>query len=68
MVFQPNLVQDGPLYPLLCAKFQGNRVLSLHFMAVLQVCERQRKKERKKERKKKKETKQIFEVSYLRNA
>ena len=48
--------------PLLCAKFQGNRILRLRFIAVLSV------RQEKEEEKKPEETEPIFEVAYLGNA
>ena len=50
--------------PLLCAKFQGNRMWRSRFIAVF-VSVRQ---EKEKEEKKNEETEPIFEVAYLGNA
>ena len=50
--------------PLLCAKFQGDRVWRSRFIAVFVSV----RKEEEKEEKKNEETKPIFEVAYLGNA
>ena len=34
LVFKPNLVPRSPYIPLMCAKFEGNLIRHLHFMAV----------------------------------
>ena len=49
--------------PLLCAKFQGDRIWRSRFIAVFVSVQ----KEEENKKKKKKETKPIFEVAYLGN-
>ena len=56
-----------PVYPLLCAKFQGHWIWRSCFMAVFVSVRKDEEKEGKKT-KKNKETKSIFEVAYLGNA
>ena len=52
--------------PLLCAKFQGNRIWRSRFIAVF-VSVRQEKEKYEEEEKKTEETEPIFEVAYLGN-
>ena len=54
--------------PLLCAKFQGNRITRSRFIAVFVSVRKEEEKEEEEEKKKNEETKPIFEVAYLRNA
>ena len=49
--------------PLLCAKFQGNRIWRSSFIAVFVSVRQEKEKEEKN-----KETEPIFEVAYLGNA
>ena len=50
--------------PLLCAKFQGNRIWNLRFIAVSVSVQ----KEEEKQEEKMKKLSQFFEVAYLGNA
>ena len=55
--------------PLLCAKFQGNRITRSSFIAVfVSVRQEKEKEEEEEEEKKNEETQPIFEVAYLGNA
>jgi len=49
LVFKPNLVPKCTLYPFLMrAKFEGNPITRLHFMAVFCKCTKRRKRKGRK--------------------
>ena len=54
--------------PLLCANFQGNRILRSRFIAVFVSVRKEEEKQEELKNKKNEETKPIFEVAYLGNA
>ena len=45
--------KDAPLYPLLCAKFQGNRIWRSRFIAVFVSVRKEEEKNKKKKKTKK---------------
>ena len=54
--------------PLLCAKFQGNRIWRSSFIAVFVSVRQEKEKEEEEEEEENEETEPIFEVAYLGNA